>query len=226
MFPRHVPTSGTQPLVRHDFLGLICSWVAVREEVGYESGDRFREGLKMWMDGAGAVEAHTRREKCVEITMHRGGEPLTNSVSQERFPFSDLLPFPKVTSDVFKLVPIRRDATRPPRRRLESCGVVRSFFLRALSPSLPPSLPPSTVSRHSFPPRSFKCSRKFNDDFEKAATTATVPDFADKASTRTHTPYRSIADIHAYSRTWLLQTFIQNEMQVICSSVGPSKMLH
>ena len=63
---------------------------------------------------------------------------------------------------------------------------MRSFSLPAFFPHH--RFPP-------FPPPSFKCSRKFKDDFETAAA-ATVPDFADKAATRTHTPYRSIAGIH------------------------------
>ena len=40
MFPRHVPTSGTQPLVRHNFLGLICSWVAVLPSSSARPTDR------------------------------------------------------------------------------------------------------------------------------------------------------------------------------------------
>ena len=168
------------------------------------------------------MEAHTRREKCVEITMHRGGEPLTNSVSQERFPFSDLLPFPKVTSDVFKLVPIRRDATRPPRRRLESCGVVRSFFLRALSPSLPPSLPPPFPA---IPSLLVLSSARENSTMTLRRRRRRRP-FPILQIRRRRGLTLPIALSPTYMHTGLLQTFIQNEMQVICSSVGPSKMLH
>ena len=154
--------------------------------------------------------------------MHRGGELLTNSVSQERFPFSfsDLLPFPKVTSDVFKLVPIRRDATRPPRRRLESCGVVRSFFLRALSPSLPPS----TVSP-AIPSLLVLSSARENSTMTLRRRRRRRP-FPILQIRRRRGLTLPIALSPTYMHTGLLQTFIQNEMQVICSSVGPSKMLH
>ena len=39
MFPRPVPTSDTQPFVRHDFLGLIRPWVPVRM-VSFIGGDQ------------------------------------------------------------------------------------------------------------------------------------------------------------------------------------------
>ena len=91
-----------------------------------------------------------------------------------------------------------------------------------------PAFLPSLRRFPPFPPRSFKCSRKFNDDFETAAT-ATVPDFADKAVTRTRTHSLSLYRRH----TGLLQIpskedvrqrhmFLRRTKQTVCWLIFPS----